>query len=76
MQVRRVIPGYDAGGSAVFVRDQQVDAIPIPGVGELAFLWGADEPATYPSAGDNPAAPGIFPLVGGIRFHGDVLAGV
>ena len=42
--------------------------MPIPGLGELAFLWSADEPATYPNAGDNPAAPGTFPPVGGIRF--------
>ena len=68
MQVRRVITGHDADGRAVFVRDQQVDAVPIPGLGELAILWSADEPATYPNAGDNPAAPGIFPPVGGIRF--------
>jgi hypothetical protein len=68
MQVRRVITGHDAEGRAVFVRDQQVGAIPIPGLGELALLWSADEPATYPDAGDNPAAPGIFPPVGGIRF--------
>jgi hypothetical protein len=68
MQVRRVVTGHDAAGRAVFVQDQQVDAIPIPGLGELALLWSADEPATYPNAGDNPAAPGIFPPVGGIRF--------
>src|SRR5205807_8126600 len=42
--------------------------MPIPGLGEIAFLWGADEPATYPNAGNNPGAPGIFPPVGGIRF--------
>jgi mannose-6-phosphate isomerase-like protein (cupin superfamily) len=68
MQVRRVITGHDAEGRAVFVRDEQVDAIPVPGLGELAFLWSADEPATYPNAGTNPATPGIFPPVGGIRF--------
>jgi hypothetical protein len=68
MQVRRVITGHDAEGRAVFVRDQHVDAIPVPGLGELALLWSANEPATYPNAGDNPAAPGIFPPVGGIRF--------
>src|SRR5260370_29448555 len=68
MQVRQVGPGHDTEGRAVFVRDEQVDAMPIPGLGELAFLWSADEPATYPDAGDNPAAPGIFPPVGGIRF--------
>jgi len=68
MQVRRVVTGHDARGRAVFVRDEQVDATPIPGLGELALIWSADEPATYPNAGNNPAAPGIFPPVGGIRF--------
>ena len=68
MQVRQVVTGHDTEGRAVFVRDEQVDAMPIPGLGELAFLWSADEPATYPNAGDNPAAPSIYPPVGGIRF--------
>ena len=68
MQVRQVVTGHDAEGRAVFVRDKQVDGMPIPHLGELAFLWSADEPATYPNAGDNPAAPGTFPPVGGIRF--------
>src|SRR5215472_15791550 len=68
MRVRRVVTGHDANGRAVFARDEQVDATAIPGLGELAFLWSADEPATCPDAGNNPAAPGIFPPVGGIRF--------
>ena len=68
MQVRKVVTGHDAKGRAVFVRDEKVDGMPIPGLGELAFLWNANEPATYPNAGNNPAAPGIFPPVGGIRF--------
>jgi mannose-6-phosphate isomerase-like protein (cupin superfamily) len=68
MQVRQVVTGHNAEGRAVFVRDEQVDAMAIPGLGELAILWSADEPATYPNAGDNPAAPGVFPPVGGIRF--------
>ena len=68
MQVRQVVTGHDSKGRAVFVRDEHVDATSIPGLGELTVLWSADEPATYPNAGDNPAAPGIFPPVGGIRF--------
>jgi hypothetical protein len=70
MKVRTVVTGHDAKGRAVFVRDEQVDGTPIPGLGELAFLWNADEPATYPNAGNNPAAPGMWhPL-----HHRDVLA--
>ena len=68
MQVRKVVTGHDAKGRAVIARDEQIDGVPIPGLGELAFLWAADEPATYPDAGDNPAAPAPFPPVGGIRF--------
>ena len=36
MQVRQVVTGHDAKGRAVFVRDEQVDGMPIPGLGELA----------------------------------------
>jgi hypothetical protein len=68
MQVRQVVTGHDAQGRAVFVQDKQVDGMPIPGLGELAFLWSADGPAIYPSAGSNPAAPSLFPPVSGIRF--------
>ena len=68
MRVREVVTGHDAQGRAVFARDEHVDAMPIPGLGELAVLWSADSPATYPDAGNNPAAPGIFPPAGGIRF--------
>ena len=68
MRVRQVVTGHDAKGRAVFARDEQVDGMPIPGLGELAFLWSADEPATYPNAGNNPAVPSLFPPVGGIRF--------
>src|SRR6476646_3607233 len=49
MQVRTVVTGHDAKGRAVFVRDEKVSGTPIPGLGELAFLWNADEPATYPN---------------------------
>ena len=76
MQVRTVVTGHNAKGRAVFVRDEKVDGMPIPGLGELAFLWNADEPATYPNAGNNPAARGIFPPLGWHPLHHrDVLAG-
>src|SRR6266700_631859 len=52
MKVRTVVTGHDAKGRAVFVQDEQVDGTPIPGIGELAFLWNADEPATYPNAAE------------------------
>ena len=68
MQVRQVVTGHDAKDRAVIVRDEQLDAMPIPGIGEIVSLWSADEPATYPDAGNNPAAPALFPPVGGIRF--------
>ena len=68
MRVRQVVTGHDAKGRAVFVRDEHVDAMHIPGLGELALLWSANEPANYPNEGNNPAAPGLFPPVGGIRF--------
>jgi mannose-6-phosphate isomerase-like protein (cupin superfamily) len=68
MWVRQVVTGHDAKGRAVIVRDEQIDGMPIPGLGEVAVLWSADEPVTYPNAGNNPAAPGIFPPVGGVRF--------
>ncbi len=66
MQVRKVVTGHDADGRAVIARDEKIDGMPIPGLGELVFLWSADEPATYPNSGDNPAAPALFPPVGGI----------
>ena len=68
MKVRTVVTGHDAKGRSVFVQDEKIDGMPIPGLGELALLWTADEPATYPNAGSNPAAPGIYPPLGGIRF--------
>jgi hypothetical protein len=68
MKVRQVVTGHDVNGRAVIARDEQLDATRIPGLGELVSLWSADEPATYPNAGTNPAAPALFPPVGGIRF--------
>ena len=57
MKVRQVVTGHDAKGRAVIARDEQLDATPIPGLGELVSLWSADEPATYPNAGTIPPRP-------------------
>jgi hypothetical protein len=46
--------------AAPFALDHRVDAMTIPSLGELALLWSADELATYPNAGDNPAAPRVY----------------
>jgi len=68
MQVRQVVTGHDANARAVFVQDKQIEGTAIPGLGELVFLWSADEPVTYPDAGENPGASGVFAPVGGVRF--------
>src|SRR5262249_56368969 len=68
MRVRQVVTGHDAKGRAVIARDEQIDGMPIPGLGELAVLWSADEAATYPNAGNNPGGTALFPPVGAIRF--------
>lgn len=69
MLVRQVVTGHDADGRAVFVQDKQIEGMAIPGIGEMAFLWNADGPATYPDAGQNPAAQAMLPPAGGIRFR-------
>ncbi len=74
MKVRTVVTGHDAKGRAVFVRDEQVDGTPIPGIGELAFLWNADEPATYPNAG--MLSPGDVLIENGTRHRWRVVGDV
>ena len=68
MHTRQVVTGHNDNGRAVFVLDERVDATPIPGLGSMIVLWGADGPATYPNPGTNPEASGFFPPPGGVRF--------
>ncbi len=35
MRVRQVVTGHDAEGRAVIARDEQIDGMPIPGLGFL-----------------------------------------
>jgi hypothetical protein len=70
MAVRRVVTGHDASGKAVFVSDDEVEAI-VPTLlpdSEFYRLWGGDEPARFPDDGAPPDAPLYFPSVGGFRF--------
>ena len=60
MKVRTVVTGHDAKGRAVFVRDEKVDGTPIPGLGELAFLWNANEPAPTRTRGTIRRRPVFF----------------
>lgn len=68
MKVRTVVTGHDSHGRAVVARDEEVAAMPVPGLGELIPLWSADKPATYPDEGANPGSAALFPPPGGIRF--------
>jgi mannose-6-phosphate isomerase-like protein (cupin superfamily) len=64
------VTGHDEHGKAVFASDAQVDPITValvPGT-EFHRLWGGDEPARFPDAGQPPAFTSYFPPVGGFRF--------
>ncbi len=38
MQVRQIVTGHDAKGRAVFARDEQIDATPIPGLAGVSWI--------------------------------------
>jgi hypothetical protein len=67
MAGRLVVTGHRDGRS-VFVHDENVDSVEMPGAGHLFPFWSANEPAIYPGPGENPRAPEFFPPVGGARF--------
>ncbi len=70
MDVRRVVTGHDAAGKAVFVGDEQVAPVTLgllPGT-EFHQLWGGDQTASFPDAGEQPSAAGYFPPADGFRF--------
>jgi hypothetical protein len=66
--MRRVVLAHDDQGRTVVASDVDVAMKPVPGIGEIARMWAADGPATYPGDGENPNAPGMFPPVGGTRM--------
>jgi Cupin domain len=67
MYGRLVVTGHREGRS-VFVSDDKIDSVEVPGAGYQFAYWSANEPAKYPGPGENPRAPEHFPPVGGTRF--------
>jgi hypothetical protein len=70
VQVRRVVTGHDADGSAVVASDELVDPVTVvmaPG-SEFHRLWGGDAPPSFPDAGGQPSHVSYFPPIGGFRF--------
>jgi hypothetical protein len=72
MTARLVVTGHRDGHS-VFVRDDKVESVDMPGAGYLYLFWSANEPATFPGPGENPQAAEFFPPLGGVRFFTMVL---
>lgn len=68
MTIRRIVIGHDPSGASVIASDERLAGMDVPGVGLLATVWSADGPAVYPDAGKDPAAPGLYPPVGGARL--------
>ena len=67
MTARLVVTGHQDGRS-VFVRDDEVESVEMPGAGYLYPFWSANEAASLPGPGENPRAPEFFPPLGGVRF--------
>ena len=65
--VHLVVTGHDEKGRSVFVRDDKVEGVDVPGMGQLLVAWSTDQPMSYPDDGTDPAAPGVFPPLGGFR---------
>jgi uncharacterized cupin superfamily protein len=72
MYGRLVVTGHREGRS-VFVSDDKIDSVEMPGAGYLFPYWSANETAQYPGPGENPRAPAFFPPVGGTRYFTMVL---
>lgn len=67
---RRLITGHTAEGESRVASDRVVDPLTSPGLPgvEMLYLWGTDEPRSYPDDGAEPRWRQHFPPVGGLRF--------
>jgi Cupin domain len=68
MHGRLVVTGHNSNRRAVFVHDDKVTPVDMPGAGYLFPFWSANEIAVYPDSGENPGAPEFFPPANGVRF--------
>lgn len=67
--VRRVVTGHDERGRSAVASDGAADAIEFGGAGGVFHLvWGRDDPAHFPDAGNQPRWSGPSPPPGGCRF--------
>ncbi|GAB3568753.1 cupin domain-containing protein [Amycolatopsis endophytica] len=67
---RRIVTGHDHDGRSTVAGDSVVEPRTSPGLPgvEMRYLWGADEPQSYPDGGTEPAWRRHFPPLGGFRF--------
>lgn len=67
--VRRVVTGH-RDGKAVFASDEEVQPLEMALLPGSAYwwLWGADEPPTFPDDGGPQKQSTYLPLPGGFRF--------
>ena len=60
MQVRKVVTGTTPRVGPLLRETRESMGCPSLAWESSSSLWSADEPATYPTAGDNPAAPALI----------------
>jgi hypothetical protein len=70
VDVRAVVTGVDASGTAVFVRDGVVEPVRPALLPGAAFhqVWASDELVELPFDGTPPPTEGYFPPANGFRF--------
>jgi quercetin dioxygenase-like cupin family protein len=67
--VRRVVTGHDERGRSGVVSDDDAYAVEYGGAGGVFHVvWGRDDVAHFPDAGDQPRWRGSSPPPGGCRF--------
>ena len=69
MKVRRVVTGHSNDNKAVFVNDDVVAPLVVPGINfEFLRLWGGDRLSVFPDDGTEPKYQTYFPPESGFRF--------